>query len=525
MNHTEVLIVGAGPTGLLMGIEMARRGVPFRLIEKNAGPSERSKALGIQARTLEIFEQMGIVQPFVEQGQPGVTLRLFAGGQARGQMALGAIGEAYSAYPYILFLEQSRTERILLQQLARLGGTVHNNTTLTALTQDADGVTCTLQDAQGNTETIQAQYVVGADGARSTVRHLLNVPFAGDTYEGAFMLADTHVRGPVQYDAVSVFLDATGLLAFFPLPGENRLRVIGLVPTQFANQPDVTFDQIAPLVVAQTGLPIEFYDTEWFAIYKLHHRVAEQFQQGRLFLAGDAAHVHSPVGAQGMNTGLQDAYNLAWKLAAVLQQQADPALLDTYAVERRPIATTLVNTTDRAFRIAAGHNRFARFARRNIVPRIVPRLMRWRFFQQTVFQIVSQTRINYRQSPLARQDGNFAHGAIQPGDRVPYCFVTDPASGKRVALHELLRDLRLHLLIFDRDGRAPQPTTVTTALGAALGVHLIGYSAENRDLFAAFGVQTNAFILVRPDGYVAYRNQPANREQLQAYINRWWLNP
>ncbi|HEX8189138.1 MAG TPA: FAD-dependent monooxygenase, partial [Pyrinomonadaceae bacterium] len=353
--RTDVLIVGAGPTGLSLACQFVRHGVGFLVVEKGAGPTPYSKAIGVHARTLEIYEQMGLAREAVRLGAVAGKVRLLSGGEVRGEFDLSDVGGGLSPYPYVLMLEQSKNERLLYHYLENHGGGVLWDTALESFSQTAAGVTARVKTAGGAPQTVEAKYLVGCDGAKSPVRHALGLAFEGSTFERTFYVADAQVDWGFPHDGLAVSLSKETFVVFFPLKGERRYRVVGVFPEEFAKEEgEVLYEEIEARIRAEAGLELDLHDVEWFSTYKVHTRHAAAFSDGRCFLAGDSAHVHSPAGAQGMNTGIQDAYNLAWKMALVLKGRAGERLLDTYNEERLENAKNLLRTTDRMFQLAAG---------------------------------------------------------------------------------------------------------------------------------------------------------------------------
>lgn len=348
--NTDVIIIGAGQTGLSLACQFVRHhGVDFVIVEKNEGVTPYSKAIGVQARTLEVYEQLGLAEKAVEQGAIAGKGRLLAGGEVRGEMDLSNIGEGLSPYPYVLMLEQSKNERLLYEYLQGYRKEVLWNTELESFSQTVSGVTAQVKTAGGAFQTIEAKYLVGCDGAKSPVRHALGLPFEGSTFERMFYVADALVDFNLSHDALQVCLSKDSFVVFFPLKGEKRYRIVGVFPEEFAkDEGDVLYEEIERRTKEITKLDLDIHDVEWFSTYKVHTRHVGRFSEDRCFLAGDSAHIHSPAGAQGMNTGIQDAYNLAWKMALVLQAKADRRLLETYNEERLENAKRLLETTDRS---------------------------------------------------------------------------------------------------------------------------------------------------------------------------------
>ncbi|MGV3587261.1 MAG: FAD-dependent monooxygenase [Adhaeribacter sp.] len=536
-NHTNVLIVGAGPTGLMLACQLAMRGISFRIIDRNSGPSNKSKALVVQARTLEIFEQMGIVTEALQEGHPATGLNFIIKGRWVQNINLQGIGEGQSPYPFMCILEQSKTEKLLLQYLAQYHIQVDWNTELQELTQDETQVKASLHFKDITEEEITCDWLVGADGASSRVRQLLDIDFIGGTYEHTFLVADTQVDWDFNHNEIFVCLADKTLAAFFPMAGNKRFRVVSFLPPHLHNRDDLTFDRIAPSLQKQLGFKVRFSNINWFSTYKLHHRYAKPFNLDRCFLAGDAAHIHSPAGGQGMNTGLQDAYNLAWKLALVLHESAPPELLQSYQAERLPVAKTLVSTTDRVFSLMVSKNIVLSYLRLKLLPTLLSKLTRPNYMRAEIFRRVSQIGIRYRKSKLSvtPTDGkHFPEEAPQPGDRVPFIQVFSSDYNKLVSIYSLLRNPYFTLLIFKSSfgtDRAEQlqeelETALQEYLPNLIKCHILYPHEQNHGVYGLFGIVEDAFYLIRPDNYIAFRSQPADPQSLLNYLaNTLQLQP
>ncbi len=508
---TDVLIVGAGPTGLMLANQLARRGVRHLLIDRHAGPARETRALGVQARTLEIYQKLGIVARALELGTPGHGANLWANGVLKGHVPLGDAGREITPYPYILILGQDDNERIMGERLKTLGGAVQWNTELVALEQRADRVVATLKTPDG-TKRIEAAWVAGCDGAHSAVRELNAIAFPGAPYEHVFFVADVEMTGTMVPDEVNVYLWKRGFHLFFPMRGADHWRIVGIVPPELRGNDALAFDAVVPSIRGEAGDALRFKSCSWFSTYRIHHRAAAEFRKGRCFVLGDAAHIHSPVGAQGMNTGLQDAYNLAWKLALVVEGKADAALIDSYAAERMPVAQALLRSTDEGFRLVVADNAFASLLRTQIVARLAGLAMKFRAIQLRAFRAVSQTGIGYRKGPLA--DGTLPDDAPQGGDRFPWLKLVMRSGGAPEDLFATLDDLRFHLLAFGQSLPIGLPD-----FGGLIVAHEVPDDDANDAALARAKIPHRSFYLIRPDGYVGLCGGTLDNDSIASYFH------
>jgi 2-polyprenyl-6-methoxyphenol hydroxylase-like FAD-dependent oxidoreductase len=402
----DVLVVGAGPTGLALAAELAAFGVRARLIDRGLDRVHESRALAIQPRTLEVLAGLGVTDELIADGNRAVQLRMHVPGRGL-TVPMFDLGLDDTAYPFLLFLSQAETERVLGEHLAAAGVPVERGVELAGLSNAADAATATLRHRDGREEVVSARYVAGCDGGHSTVRHLAGIRFEGSSYPQTFVLADTEADG-VEPGAAHVFLSQTGMLFFFPLGKPATWRLLAMRPPADRTPPEapVVLDEVQALADICTGGTVRLHDPVWMTNFRLHHRAATCYRAGRVFLAGDAAHVHSPVGAQGMNTGIQDAVNLGWKLAQALRGVTDPALLDTYESERAPIGKMVLRFTDRAFTIATSTNPVVRYARTRLGPAVIPLALKARTARASAFRTVAQLDIRYRHSPLSLDSPN-----------------------------------------------------------------------------------------------------------------------
>ena len=509
--RTDVLIVGAGPTGLALACQLIRYKIDFILVDKKETTTPHSKAIGVQARTLEIYEQIGLARPLIDLGSPAAYAKLFAGGKVRGAIDFGDLGGGMSPYPYVLFAEQGKHEALLYEFIRSCGREVEWNTELESFTQEPDSVSAVLKKRSGAAEKVEAKFLVGCDGARSIVRHSLGLKFEGSTFERMFYVADVRIDWDHGHDALQVFLMRDSLLAFFPMTGEKQYRIVGTFPEGFAkDEGDVLYEEIEEQIKQDTDLKLDITHVNWFSTYKVHTRHVEKFSVGRCFLAGDSAHIHTPAGAQGMNTGIQDGYNLAWKLAWVLKNGADRKLLDTYNEERLPNAEALMKTTDRFFNLVAGRNWIFAFIRLYIFPYVAQFLFSLNVVKRFVFPRISQIAINYRESSLSKTAGSFTAKA---GDRMPW-FETDGRS-----IYDHFHDPLFHLVVFDEDGdKIPLlPDELMSQWADKIDSHFFALAPN---ISAKFGTSGPFFVILRPDNYIGMISDDFSPETVRQYLAR-----
>ena len=511
---TDVLIVGAGPTGLMLANQLARRGIRLLIIDRHRGPAQQTRALGVQARTLEIYAHLGIVERALELGKRGTGANIWAQGRRMARVPLGDAGADITPYPYILILGQDDNERIMGDRLRDWGVSVQWNTELVGLVQEPSHVTATLRSNDGSERTIRAAWVAGCDGAHSAVRDLSGITFPGAPYEHAFYVSDTEVTGSMVKDEVNVYLWRSGFHLFFPMRGEDHWRIVGILPESLRDRKDVTFDDIVPSLRGEAGAALSIKTCTWFSTYRISHRAASRFRDRRCFLLGDAAHIHSPVGAQGMNTGLQDAYNLGWKLALVATGRADVALLDSYEAERIPVARRLLATTDRGFRLVVSDGWIAGLLRTEVIARIAALAMSFRRMQRFAFRTVSQTSIHYRDSPLSQAKDRLPRAAPRPGDRFPWLHLRLRDDGPVEDFFHALDDTKLNLVVVGQ----PAPGAGISNRGDLLRVFIVPAGAGNDEELARKHIPQPSYYLLRPDGHVGLCGARIETEAIERYL-------
>jgi len=500
MNDPQVLIVGAGPTGLALALFLAHSGVRSRIIEKNSGPGQTSRAMVVQARTLEFYRQVGIAEDVVSSGIKMGAAHVWKDSHEIAEIKFGDMGHGLSPYPFVLSYPQDDHERFLGSRLKASGIEVEWGTELVSFAETTDGIHATLR-RDGTEENCSASYICGCDGAHSIVRQTLGLKFPGGTYDQRFFVADVDTDGAAAVkDGFSMCLGAHELCLIFPIRSTGMHRLIGLVPVDLNDRDNITFEDIQPYVEKIVGIHVG--RVNWFSTYRVHHRVSDRFRSGRAFILGDAGHVHSPAGGQGMNTGIGDAVNLAWKLAAVLQSHTDLSILDTYEEERIAFAKSLVATTDRVFKLVVGTGAAGEVIRETLVPHLAPFLLGFSGVREAAFRFVSQTRISYRDSTLSEGSS----GDIQGGDRLPWVQLGDSHDN-----YEPLKSLAWQIHIY---GTAANPLR-----DAAQNIQLALHEFDWTDHIGHAGLKRDALYLIRPDGYVGLAHATQDSEKLQAYIS------
>lgn len=499
MVNTPVLIVGAGPTGLVLALWLTRLGVPVRIIEKTAEPGTTSRALAVQVRTLEFYRQLGIAESVIAEGSRIAAINFWVGGTRAARVPFRTFGEGFTPYPFVLVFPQDAHEQLLIDQLAALGVSVERRTELLHFEEHGGGVRATLRRPYGSEEICEAAYLAGCDGASSAVREQLGIGFPGGTYEGLFYVADIEAAGTAINDELHIDIEDADFVLVFPMKAAGRVRLVGVVHESLDRDiHSLTFDDVRGRALEQ--LKLDVIKVNWFSTYRVHHRVANQFREGRAFLLGDAAHIHSPVGGQGMNTGIGDAVNLAWKLAGVLKGNARESLLDSYETERIGFARRLVATTDRLFTVVTDPGPLARFVRRRIVPRVVPLLFRMPPLRRFLFRTVSQTGVSYPESCLSAGEA----GSVRGGDRLPW-VETAPGKDNYAPLASL--EWQAHLY------GEPPPRVTEACTELRLPFHNFAWQPGMHRA----GLVEGAIYVIRPDGYVGLADPRADPVRLRQY--------
>lgn len=505
----DVLIVGAGPTGLVLALWLIRQGLTVRIVDRAPGPGTASRAMAVQARTLELYCQLDLADAVVAAGFPNPAFNLWTGGRHRARIAFGEAGAGLTPYPFLLVYPQDRHERLLVDRLSSLGVEVERRTELLDFEDRGDHVVARLRGPDGQETRAEASWLAGCDGARSVVRHAIGAGFPGGTYSKTFYVADVEARGAAANGEVNVALDRADFVAWIGYDDAGRGRLIGAVADDHddgGEEPGEAekarrFEDVSHRAMTDIGLDVA--RVNWFSTYRVHHRVTDRYRRGRTFLLGDAAHIHSPAGGQGMNTGIGDAINLAWKLAAVQAGRAPEALLDSYEAERRPFAERLVATTDRVFSFATAEGSFADFVRLHIVPIFAPAAYRLEAVRAYMFRILSQTLVSYHDGPLSEGKA----GETRGGDRLPFVASEDNFAP--------LAAIAWQVHVYG----APRPDLEGWCRAHGIALHRFGFG----EAAAQAGLARDAAYLIRPDTYVAVAEPAASVATLEAWRARHGL--
>ena len=511
---TDVLIVGAGPTGLMLANQLARFGVRAQIIERHEGPSLQTRALGVQARTLEIYAHLGIVEQALALGKNTKAANVWVQGRRGARIPVGDMGREMSPYPFILILGQDDNERLLGDALRKQGMDIQWNTELVGLIQDSNQVKATLKHSDGTLHEVTASWVAGCDGSRSAIRELNGIAFEGAPYEHVFFVADTTVTGSMVPDELNVYLWRQGFHLFFPMRGTDHWRLVGILPQSLRGRDDLTFEDVIPSIRQEAGAELNFKECSWYSTYRIQHRHAARFRDRRCFLLGDAAHIHSPVGAQGMNTGLQDAYNLAWKLALVVSGRAQESLIDSYQEERLPVAKRLLSSTDRAFSVIVSDSWLAGVFRTKFMARAMAMAIGFDSFRKIAFRTISQIGIRYRKSSLSETLANPPEAAPRAGDRFPWLKLKFLPNGPVEDVFGKLDDTRFNLIVIGQT----TPSSGVPQLGDLLRILEIPSDPANDREFERVQIPRPSFYLLRPDCYIGLAGARLDVADVARYV-------
>ncbi|OAA74230.1 PheA/TfdB family FAD-binding monooxygenase [Cordyceps fumosorosea ARSEF 2679] len=477
MSTTDVLIVGAGPTGLALAIWLTKLSIRVRILDAAPLPATTTRALAVQARTLELYSQISpSLGALVASRSARLTgPNIWVNGERRARVRFTDVATGTTAFPFIAVFPQDEHERLLTAELRALGVDVERGVSLRTFTEAEGCVRATLERAGGEEERCQPRYVAGCDGAHSAVRRTMGVGFPGDTYEQTFYVADVEASGPAMDGELHLRVDTHDFLGVFPLAQPGR---------------------------AVAEMKLRDVQVRWFATYRTHHRVAERFRRGRAFLLGDAAHIHSPAGGQGLNTGVGDAVNLAWKLAAVVRGEAPDGLLETYEEERGRFARELVRTTDRAFTFMTSRGWLAGVLRTVMVRWVVPLLFRFKAVRRRAFHGLSQFVINYSGTALAGR--SWSAGSVRAGERLPWVRIGEESN------YESLAHIEWQLHVYGKAGER----LAAWCKEKSLRLTVMEWAPEHGEA----GLVRDALYLLRPDTYVALIDDKADTKTIEQYF-------
>jgi 2-polyprenyl-6-methoxyphenol hydroxylase-like FAD-dependent oxidoreductase len=542
-SFVPVLIVGAGPTGLTLAAQLQAFGVEFRIIDRSPEAAHESRALAVQARTLEILQSLKLGESLASRGNPSAHLELHFERGRSARVELGGFAAKDTRFPFILFVSQAETEALIGDHLARAGITVERGVELAGMEPSDETVHCRLR-ANDREETLTAQYVVGCDGAHSSVRKQTGIAFEGDAYLQDFMLGDVDAEGSIEANALHSFASGGYVAVFFPLRSPAKWRVIAIgsgagralgrqSPAEASlSRDELSLHDLQLAVDGATSGTVRLREPVWLTRFRLHHRQARTYRSGRVFLAGDAAHIHSPVGAQGMNTGMQDAWNLGWKLALVVHGHAEPQLLDTYELERWPVGRNLLRFTDRLFSVfirVMSKSPLSAWVRRTIVARVLPLVFSSPRLRAFAFRFVSELAISYRGRSSVVEGKPRLRSGPRAGDRLPNADVV--RDGQKTELQACLEVAGFTLFLCGQlEPWSIVPVGRLTDTYAGL-IEVRYLTRERRpdvliddsgDVLEALGSRAPghaAQYLVRPDGYIAFRCAGRNIDALERFLS------
>ncbi|KAE8449614.1 hypothetical protein EG329_007944 [Mollisiaceae sp. DMI_Dod_QoI] len=531
MSHIDVLIVGAGPTGLMLALELGAQNISFRMIDSCPVRSDKSRALVLHSRTLELLNRHGIVQKFIDRGKFNMAVRIFANQKFVFENDFNILAFDDTLYQNPLIISQAEIESVLDEVLLLQGVRIERPVTAEKISQDARGVTAILRHGDGTGEPLHCKYVVGCDGSRSIVRQSAGLKFEGAVYPQDFILADVHMKWETR-ECLHIFMGAYGFMIVFPMK-DNVWRLVCSRTQPLDPEAEPTLEDFQQMMDRLVAQPAELHDPVWISRFRLHHRIADNYRAARMFLAGDAAHIHSPAGGQGMNTGIHDAVNLGWKLASVIREENDDSLLDSYNSERRRVGQVLLQGTDKMFEFMSTTNSLYLFVRNYVVPFIMPWAMSIPGRRALAYRFISELGIRYRKSSIVGQASSWK-GALKGGDRAPDGRLL--SGDVEITVHSLLGARNHSLLLFsgisgvnssaedlkraqsdllmDGDQSIPVHRIMTSSLKNTGIVDLEG------QVHGLFGFTGTGFVLVRPDGHIAFIGPLTAMDELKAWMRK-----
>lgn len=503
----------------MMAAQLLRYGIVPTIIDAKLGPDRIAKAIAVHARSLEFFRQMGIADQLLAGGTPCYGIQVQRQTHPFGNVDFSRLEEPGTAFPFIHIVGQDQTERLLITRLTENACPVAWETRLVALQQD-DNAASVVVEHEGRAQRWKCKWVIGADGENSTVRKSLGISFEGKHYDGRFFLADVHIQGAYHRN-IHFFLTNRYPLGIFPFDAKGRYRLVGRLSRNWDNRERIQYTDIKPLVDEALGFELPVDRCTWISLFSQQRHVAEQFARQRCFLIGDSAHVHSPIGGQGMNIGLQDAANLAWKLAGVIHGRMKSQVLHTYSQERMPVARDTIRMTDWGVRLAMSVPRWLRPLRDMLLTKVLRYVCAKPSRLQTIFAQFAQLRIHYRKAVLSV---HYATGSlIRAGDRLPFLSVFDEKTKTHTDLHRWCEKPGFVLLILGTISRHQLHITgqwMQQKYPREMHLYYLPYSPNNYPIFTAFEVKIDGvkIVLVRPDMYIGYINDMLNVALIDTYM-------
>lgn len=549
---TDVIIVGSGPTGLMAAALLTRCGIKVRILDKSEQQAHETRAFGVQAKSLELFLNMGLAQTIINRGLLATGAQVFIDGKQAAEFNFDDLGRQDTPYSFLLMVPQSDIEAILVEDLQRLGVTVDHNLEVIDIDQSAEGVFVKAKDIHSNQECeFYGYYLIGADGAHSIVRKKLGLSFEGAAYPTGFFLADCKIAWPFDYEHIKIFLRGCHLAVYLPLKGKDICRLITIntvddpktaASAEANTASPLTLEEVQQEFNAATGLNIKLYDPIWLSRYRIHHRGVNKYGIGRVFVAGDAAHIHSPAGGQGMNTGLQDAANLAWKIAVVLKGNGTTELLTSYHSERWPVGQKILHFTDKLFSVMSSQKNWIAWLRNKMVPLLATIISKSKHCRNRAFSFVSQLGIHYHDNPYLFDDLSSSttrawRQGLTPGHRA-----SDATIARNFDMFNLIQGYCFHIVVLSKKPLTKEEIQqITTGLktlpdlmGIAIKKHIVAHSlmgedarliqAESNQVFEIYGLSDKiqqAVFFIRPDGYIAYRSDRINFPNLKLFMQRF----
>lgn len=524
---TEVLIVGAGPTGLMMACQLLRYDVKFRILDKQQDRAHESRAFAIQVKSMEIFQNLGVVDEFLKLARSNVDFAFFLNGKKKIEIKFKHFKHQDTPFPSVYFLPQTETERILIEFLEKKGIYIERQKELITFTQDIKVVQAIIKDnIVGSIEKINCAYIVGCDGAHSSTRHTLNFSFEGNAYPQIFNLVDANIEWPYSRNKFLFFLGKDGVFVHIPLTEQiSRIMLAKRAARTEEKLSTPNLIELEHLASLLTQVPVKLINPIWISQFRLHHRGVTKYYQQHAFLAGDAAHIHSPVGGQGMNTGIQDVTNLAWKLALVLKKGTSIKLLDTYETERHPVGKILLKTTDRFFSLLTAKGYFTSKLRNWLLPIVIVFLFSKKNLEKRLFWFISQLNIHYVKNQFNYDISEKSHQVFKGGPCPGYRAPNAPVNSS--SLFKLISQKPFNILCFKT--KEEQTDKLIEKINAFIKnyqdwvqIHVFVLSPANKLLFKRYGVVSSAIYVVRPDGYVGFRINSYNYLLLQEYLKNFF---